>query len=451
MQLNKTRFRNGMAFLEPTTVTLLGGDLDELEQKQLHEFQQSLRSRQGYAFCRVLFYFAVHLKKFPHSRLPLLPEPTTPQEAVDQPLDIQPPPASARSPLRDISPPPVPTFSERDDDVNLEPRRRIPNRSVLRAIPDPSSSKERKIVPLPTRHSRMGSDQEESRRLTMAERATLIHAGTSQSNSATPSCFSSGATAGSGHTLRSSAFEVNKVVEHLDFNMKPTGRQLSRTLPSPSPEPPANNQHTRLEPSPFDFNFLDGADENQRPGIQPSKNNDKGKGPMQVDHPTKNPVHRGGDSSDEYGFMDDENDFADANFLGDLDRVEKAALEASYSSGSVPRSSSMSGSAGVSSSLASSYVMVDNGKGTTKPTGEPSMQVSDVIEIDDSDEEMLEPDDKENQPVPTRHVRRRTEDGIAGPAFSLPSAQPQSQRTSQKSKRPVVLATNPEDIIDLSD
>ena len=401
------------------------------------------------------FIFAVRLTKSPHPRLLLLPEPTIPQDAVDQPLDIQPPPlpASARSPLRDISPPPVPAFSERDDDANLEPRRRIPTRSVLRAIPDPSSSGERKIVPLPTRHSRMDSCdvQEEVRRPTAAERATLVHAGASQSNDATTSCFGSGATAGSSHTLRSSAFEVNKVVEHLDFNMKPTGRQLSRILPSPPPEPPANNQPARLEPSPFDFDFLDETDENQRPGIQPSKNSDKGKGPMEVDHPPKNPVHRGGDSSDEYGFMDDENDFADANFLGDLDRVEKAALEASYSSGSVPRSSSISGSGGVSSSLASSYVMVDKGKGTTKPTSEPATQASDVIEIDDSDEEMLEADDKENQPVPTRHVRRRTEDGIAGPAFPLPSAQPRSQRMSQKSKRPVVLAINPEDIIDLSD
>ena len=391
-----------------------------------------------------IYYFAVQLTKSSHPRLPLLPEPATPQGIVDQPLGVQPPihPASARSPLRDISPPPVPAFPERDDDINLEPRRRIPNRSVLRAIPDPSSSGERKIVPLPTRHSRMsGDNQEDVRKPSVAERATLLYAGASQSNSATSSCLGSG----SGHTLRSSAFEVNKVVEHLDFNMKPTGRQLSRTLPSPSPEPPATNQHTRLEPSPFDFDFFDEAGGNQRPGIQPPKNNDKGKGPMQIDHSTKNPVHRGGDSSDEYGFMDDENDFANASFLGDLDRVEKAALEASYSSVSVPRSSSMSGSGAASSSLASSYIMVDKGKGTTKSTGEPATQASDVIEIDDSDEEMLEADDKENKPVPTRHVRRRTEDGIAGPAF------PSQQRTSQKSKRPVVLASNPEDIIDLSD
>lgn len=61
MQLNRTRFKNGMAFLEPTTVTLLGGESDELEQRQLHEFQQSLRSRRGYALCRILFYFAVQL------------------------------------------------------------------------------------------------------------------------------------------------------------------------------------------------------------------------------------------------------------------------------------------------------------------------------------------------------------------------------------------------------
>lgn len=57
MQLNKTLFRNGMAFLEPSTVTLLGGDLNKLEEKQLFEFQQSLRMRRGYVLCNNLFHF----------------------------------------------------------------------------------------------------------------------------------------------------------------------------------------------------------------------------------------------------------------------------------------------------------------------------------------------------------------------------------------------------------
>jgi RecQ-mediated genome instability protein 1 len=376
-------------------------------------------------------------------RLPLLPEPEV-QEVVDEPpLENQPPPpepASARSPLRDISPPPEQTFPQRDDDANLEPRRRVPTRSVLQAIPDPSSGGERKIVPLPSRNSQTSSDHhKEARRPSMAERSTLIYAG-SQNRPAT----SSSTAASSGYELRSSAFEVNKVVEHLDFNMKPTGRQLLRTLPSPSPEPPALNQGARLEPSPFDFDLADEIDENKPLG--PPRDNDKGKGPMEVDFPTKGPANGGDYSSDDYGFMDDESDFADANFLGDLDRVEKAALEASSNaSGLVPVSSSASASVGTSSSLASSFVMVDNDTGTVaKPASEVATKASDVIEIDDSDEEMLEADDKENQPVPTRHVRRRTEAGIAGPAFT----QHRSQRLTQKPKGPVVLA---DDIIDISD
>lgn len=199
-------------------------------------------------------------KTQPHPRLSLLPEPIEAQEEVDLPIENQPPPsepALARSPLRNISPPPVPAFPQRDDDANLEPRRQVPSCSVLRAwIPDPSSSGEKKIVPLPTRHSRMsGGENEDVRKPSIAERSTLVYAGTSQSRSATSSHFAS-----SGHNSRSSTLEVNKV-EHLDFNMRPTGRQLSRTLPSPSPEPPTPNQGAQLEPSPFDFDFLDEMDE----------------------------------------------------------------------------------------------------------------------------------------------------------------------------------------------
>ena len=47
MQLKGTRIQNGMAFLEPATVVLLGGAQEQLEARQLAEFKQGLRERLG--------------------------------------------------------------------------------------------------------------------------------------------------------------------------------------------------------------------------------------------------------------------------------------------------------------------------------------------------------------------------------------------------------------------
>lgn len=47
MQLQGTRIQNGMAFLEPATVNLLGGRQADLEARQLNDFKQGLRARLG--------------------------------------------------------------------------------------------------------------------------------------------------------------------------------------------------------------------------------------------------------------------------------------------------------------------------------------------------------------------------------------------------------------------
>jgi len=68
----------------------------------------------------------------------------------------------------------------------------------------------------------------------------------------------------------------------------------------------------------------------------------------------------------------------------------------------------------------------------------------DVITIEDDEDEG---DDKENFPVPTRHVRRRTEeDGMGGFSGGRPGG---SQRARQPN-RPVVLAKTASAVIDLS-
>lgn len=47
LQLKGTRFSNGLAFLEPSTVKLIGGFSADLEAKQNDLFKQSLRERLG--------------------------------------------------------------------------------------------------------------------------------------------------------------------------------------------------------------------------------------------------------------------------------------------------------------------------------------------------------------------------------------------------------------------
>ena len=68
----------------------------------------------------------------------------------------------------------------------------------------------------------------------------------------------------------------------------------------------------------------------------------------------------------------------------------------------------------------------------------------DIITIEDDDDEG---DDKENFPVPTRHVRRRTEeDGMGGFSGGRPGG---SQRVRHPN-RPIVLAKTASAVIDLS-
>lgn len=79
------------------------------------------------------------------------------------------------------------------------------------------------------------------------------------------------------------------------------------------------------------------------------------------------------------------------------------------------------------------------------PAARPTQLAGSVIEIADSDEdeEMLEADDKENEPVQARSVRRRVdrdEVEILGPPV------PSSQRTGRPAR-----TQNPVDVITLSD
>ena len=191
--------------------------------------------------------------------------------------------------------------------------------------------------------------------------------------------------------------------------------------------------------------------------------------------------------------MGDDHDFADAEFLEKLDKVEMEALMVdgphvpSAEGAGFPSSSVLGfgrmGESSVSGSGSGSYVIVHGGK---KPSSSDSASAPiissskkaiehlDIIEIESSDEddEMLGTDDKENEPVATRHVKRRTEDLDEGMKetgrglFANQGWNPplnggssgrrngglgiQSQDLIQGLK-PRVLGTRPDDVIDLSD
>ncbi|KAF8907305.1 hypothetical protein CPB84DRAFT_300216 [Gymnopilus junonius] len=398
LHLKGTRFHNGMAMLEKSTIGFLGGKVADLEVQQLDNFKRGLHVRLGRPLSA----------KTQNAEPPASPNPA--------------PAATVRSPLRDICPPPMPMFPQHEDDVEMEPRRRLPANSSLNDAPVASSSKEKKqdrpIIGLPSRHPRTstGSVSEQSdeakgkntKNVPAAERATLVYAG-SHSKSTTSPYFGNRATASWSKSPKS---------QNLDFNFEPTSGQARRTLPATSTERPAEQS--------FDFDFLDEMDqENHAPQI------DKGK--RRADDE---------DGSSDYG-MNDSNDFADPSFLEDLDKVEKAALS---SGGSIPSSHfSSDPSHGAAISLLAK----------SSPS---SAQVppSEIIEIGDSDDEMLGNDDKENKPVAARHVRRRTEDNenpFLTNSNSRPSTPSSQSRLpmSQKTGKPVILAKKPSDIIDLSD
>ena len=381
--------------------------------------------------------------------------------------------AAARSPLRDISPPPSPPlFPQHDDDMDMGARRRrVPELSSTSSTTiNASSSKNisgnrqgRPVIGLPrgrksntstTSNGNKPISQSEEADLDVkieerppsaAERNTPTHAAASQNNT-TSSHFNKNNSKCDPDGVDPD--DVNMDVENLDFNFSPTTRQLTRLYrpsPSTSVDLPLRVQvEQRRQDNSFDFDLLDeiDPDENrppppaqQRPSNAALAPRDlKGKGRAE---PCSSINQRPGSrskiddaGSDDYGMMGiDDNDFANVEFLQNLDRVEMEAL----SSGGDTNGSQVpnAGGVGLSSSLMSmggssgSFVVVEGDKKTSssssgsvpvtssssssssKPTEHPE-----IIEIGSSDEddEMLGADDKENEPVATRHVKRRTED-----------------------------------------
>lgn len=335
--------------------------------------------------------------------LPLneLPEP---QPEEDPPQPLQQAAAIMRSPLREISPPPSPPlFPQRNDDEDLEPRRRkVPkNNSPSSSIPT-----SRPIAGLPSSLTSLGG-------VSTARSATLVG-----SNSTSPHFPFSGP-------------QINVVsVENarsakgrgMGLNLPPTIRQTAPNLPSPPTQEP--------DEASFDFELLDELDENQPPS-KPIANSNKGKGRAADAMTTKTKAELSDEfpSSDDYG-IDNMND----DFWRELDEAEASADRSSLCAPATTSSSS--------SGLGSSWSAVERKTGgvATRDTLALSAPLE-VISID-SDDDLMSTEDKENVPVPTRHVRRRTEDDWEG--FGGGPSQ-------RRDRRPVILATNPDDILDLTD
>ncbi|KAL0574987.1 hypothetical protein V5O48_006975 [Marasmius crinis-equi] len=124
--IKNVEIRRGIAFLEPDSVVLKGGEEYNLNQRQSGQFANSLRIRLG-----------------------LPPDPELENEPPPSPMAADNP----RSPLRDISPPPAPTLSDHQrshmDDEDQPRRRRVPNSSAG-SVPSSSTT----VVPTATRTSR---------------------------------------------------------------------------------------------------------------------------------------------------------------------------------------------------------------------------------------------------------------------------------------------------------
>jgi hypothetical protein len=359
------------------------------------------------------------------------------------PADLQ----AIRSPLREISPPPIAQFAEHDDDIEMEPRRRLPAASSLNNHPIASTStnapQTRPIIGLPSRHTRTSlasNINDETQMEIVTNNTSTLGSAELHKNTASKSAYFD-ASAGSNSRTASSSKQAND----LDFTFAVTSRQLAPNLPSPSPELFSETQHAGAKDASFDFDFLDELDdENLPPRV------DKGKAPERPNQPTTSITHdimppahtaAGDPGSDDYGM--DDIDFGDADFWDNVDKViEKAVADGDAPMAPVHHPPSSASASASGSGVSSSYVRLDKkmtaGKSDRSSAPAPT-QVLDVIEINDSDEDMYEAEDKENQPVPTRRVRQRMDVNREGPALS------------QRTGRPVILAKSPEDVIDLSD
>lgn len=305
-----------------------------------------------------------------------------------------------------------------DDDVDMEPRRRLPTNPTPTEQPNSTSSLNtpRTIRPLPTRQPK--SAETESAR----GRPSISNPMTAAQSSSTSPHFS-----GNAGPQRMGQ-PVNRATDNaLDFSFSPTTRQqasaFSANSPMPTPAKAKQSRSGRVKNDSFDFDLLDevDSDENARP-----KSKNKGKG-RAVDEQKKALVD--GDSSD-YG-MDDDNTFADSAFLESLDRVEKQAMEGRQRS-SIPPNSTVNYSQGSSISK------------TANPT-----PASDVIEIEDESD-----GDKENDFVPMRHVRQRREEHSELTRGRSPTTSQRwgnSQTSNQKKGKGAVKSTNFNDVIDISD
>ena len=264
----------------------------------------------------------------------------------------------------------------------------------------------------------------EERRPSATERNTLTYSAAFQNNT-TSSHFNK-------NNGKRNPDDINIDVENLDFNFSPTTRQLTRLhrpSTSTSVDMPLSEQKTQQrQDKSFDFDLLDeiNPDENQPPPLTqtrqkpssfaaPPPRDLKGKGRAQ---PCSGSLSKKVDdtSSDDYGMMGiDDNDFADADFLENLSRVEMEALSSGGGDANEPNAGGM----GLSPSFMSmgdssgSFVVVEGDKKTSSSSSSKPTEYLEIIEIGSSDDEMGT-DDKENEPVATRHVRRRTEDLDAG-------------------------------------
>lgn len=198
------------------------------------------------------------------------------------------------------------------------------------------------------------------------------------------------------------------------------GRKRNTGVISVDPKTPAGTKNCvpnslgRDRRTSLDFDLL--AEEDDDENIPPRPLREKGK-ERALD---QKPDPRDGNISD-YG-IEEENMFGDERFWEVLDRVEREALEDERSN--------------------NQKVEEDDDTHPEWLSNEqpiPSLKL-DVLELDDSDEDA----NKENNFVPMRHVRRRTEDLSRGrsPAASQNTRQPSSQKK---------VFINPHDVIDISD
>lgn len=197
------------------------------------------------------------------------------------------------------------------------------------------------------------------------------------------------APSGSNSRASNSSYEM----QALDFNFQPTPRQAA--------QPPGV---VKDADDSFDFDFFDELEN----GVGQLPTQSKGKEVAQ--HPP----------SDDFDFGDMDDQFDDPSFLQELAKVEKATV----------------------SKLSSSQPL------QSRPAPHPP-KVVEVIDLTDSEsDDNMEADDKENEPVATRHVRRRV---TSEDDFEISSPVRSQKPSASQGNYGRVKNTQPVEVIDLSD